>query len=272
MVASSYQAHRKRGPQSVSARRTGRARERLGLSTAVPRAPVSVDVRLSLRSRNMTTFAEESVVCGACGRVFTHHALASTNSFGSPDLDTRPPEMQRSTMHAWIQRCPSCGYCSRDASEFQDSLRAVLDSSEYRSQLADTRYPELASSFICSGMLADASERPDDAGWAYLHAAWVLDDARKDDLARLWRGKAADSFLAVVAEGHAFAAQPGASEAILIDCLRRAGRGGEALPLIERALSQNYEDIIHKILVLQRALIQRGDTAAHLVKEALETR
>jgi hypothetical protein len=220
----------------------------------------------------MTTFAEESVVCGACGRVFTHHALASTTSFGSPDLDTRPSEMQRSTMHAWIQRCPSCGYCSRDASKVDDKVRAVLDSSEYRSQLADTRYPELASSFVCSGMLADASAHPDRAGWAYLHAAWVLDDARSDELARLWRGKAADRFLAVVAAGHSFAKQPGVSEAILTDCLRRAGRGGDALPLIERALSQSYEDIIHKILALQRVLIQRGDTARHLIQEALETR
>jgi hypothetical protein len=147
-----------------------------------------------------------------------------------------------------------------------------LDSSGYRSQLADTRYPELASSFVCSGMLADASAHPDEAGWAYLHAAWVLDDAQKDDLARLWRGKAADRFLAVVAAGRAFAEQPGASEAILTDCLRRAGRGGEALPLIERALSQSYEDFIHKILALQRALIERGDTARHLIEEALEMR
>jgi hypothetical protein len=89
----------------------------------------------------MTTFASQSVACGNCGHVFNHPTLASTYTFGSPDLDTRPPELQRSTMHAWIQRCPSCGYCSRDVAEFDHRLRPVLESAEYRSQLADLRYP-----------------------------------------------------------------------------------------------------------------------------------
>jgi hypothetical protein len=80
----------------------------------------------------MTTYAEETVVCGACGHAFTHGALNSTNAFGSPDLDPRPPEMQRSTMHAWIHRCPSCGYCSEDASKFDDKLQPLLQSHEYR--------------------------------------------------------------------------------------------------------------------------------------------
>ena len=220
----------------------------------------------------MTTFAKESAVCGACGRVFTYHALSSTNFFGSPDLDTRPPEMHRSTMHAWVQRCPSCGYCSRDASNFNSKFRAVLDSSEYRSQLNDTRYPELASTFICTGMLAEASAQEDATGWAYLHAAWVLDDAEKDELARVWRDKAADRFLALLVSGQSFVQQSGASEAITIDCLRRAGRAVEALQLIERALSQSHEDIIRRILSLQRVLIGRGDTRRHLIEEALETK
>lgn len=220
----------------------------------------------------MTTFANTSVVCGACGHVFTHRALASTNAFGSPDLDTRPPEMKRSTMHAWIQRCPSCGYCSQDAAKFDDRFRPLMDGSAYRSQLADTRYPELASTFICAAMLLESIGQLDDAGWSYLHAVWELDDANKDDLARLWRGKAADVFLALLAEGHSFNQQPGASEAIVTDCLRRAGRGTEALRVVEQALNQNYEDIIRKILTLQKVLIQRGDTGRHLIKEALEAK
>ncbi len=218
----------------------------------------------------MTTLANQKVTCGACGHVFSHPVLSSTNAFGSPDLDTRPPEMQRSTMQTWIQRCPSCGYSARDTSQIDDRVRPVMDGTAYRSQLTDTKYPELASTFICSALLAEAVGRRGDAGWAYLHAAWILDDAGKDELARLWRGRAADTFLALLAGGQSFAEQPGASEAIVTDCLRRAGRGDEALPLIERSLSQSYEDIIHYILALQRELIQRGDTSQHLIKEALE--
>jgi hypothetical protein len=137
----------------------------------------------------MTTFAPQSVACGNCRHVFTHHTVASSYTFGSPDLDTRPPEMQRSTMHAWIQRCPSCGYCSHDASEFDARFREVVESAEYRSQLADTCCPEVASTFICARMLAEAAGRGADAGWAYLHAAWALDDANKDELAGAFGGR-----------------------------------------------------------------------------------
>ncbi len=218
----------------------------------------------------MTTFAKETVVCGACGHVFTHQALASTNAFGSPDLDTRPPEMQRSTMRAWIQRCPSCGFCARDASKFDARFRVAMDTSCYRSQLTDARFPELASTFLCSGMLAEAVGQREDSGWCYLRAAWILDDASKDELAKLWRSKAADAFLAFLTEGQTSVQQPGAYEAIVTDCLRRAGRGDEAVSVIERGLMQACEQVIHKVLALQRKLIQRGDTARHLLQEALE--
>jgi hypothetical protein len=220
----------------------------------------------------MTTFAEQSVACGNCGHVFTHHTLGSTYAFGSPDLDMRPPELQRSTMHAWIQRCPSCGYCSRDVAEFDHRLRPVVESAEYRSQLTDAVYPELTSTFICAGMLAEAAGREADAGWAYLHAAWTLDDANKDEFARICRARAADKFLDLLAEGQSFAEQPGASEAIVTDCLRRTGRGAEALEMVERGLSQSYDDVIQKILAFERALIQRGDMGGHLIKEAFEPR
>jgi hypothetical protein len=94
----------------------------------------------------------------------------------------------------------------------------------------------------------------------------------KEELAGVWRGKAADKFLAVLNNGQLFAEQVGASEAIVTDCLRRAGRGTEALPIIERGLSQSYEDVIQKILALERELIQRGDTGRHLIKEAFQVR
>jgi hypothetical protein len=100
----------------------------------------------------------------------------------------------------------------------------------------------------------------------------ALDDANKDEFARIWRGKAADKILAALGDEQLFAEQPGASEAIATECLRRAGRGAEALPIIERGLSQSYEDVIHKILALERELIQRGDTGRHLIREAFEPR
>ena len=220
----------------------------------------------------MTTFEQQSVVCGACGCVFTHKTWAMTSSCGSPALDTRPPEMDCMMLETCIQRCPSCGYCSSNATKFDEWLRAVMGGSAYRSQLADPHYPALASTFICAGLLAEASDQRHAAASANLRAAWVLDDEGKDKLARVCRSRAADTFLALLSAGHPFAAQPGVSEAIVTDCLRRAGRGAEALQVIERALGQSYDDIIRRILQFQRMLVQRGDTGSHLISEALETK
>lgn len=133
----------------------------------------------------MTTYANHTDTCGACGHVFASRGLMSTNSFGSADLDTRPPEMRRSTMDVWVIRCPSCGYCAKRISVFDDRLRPVLESLAYRSQLGDANFPELASTFICHEMLlASAGERYL-AAWAHLHAAWCLEDAGK----KSWRGR-----------------------------------------------------------------------------------
>lgn len=219
----------------------------------------------------MTTFAKTNSTCGACGHEFSHNVLTSTNTFGSSDLDTRPPEMKRSTMGVWVESCPSCGYCAGDVEEFDERYRAVMESDAYRSQLAHTAYPALASAFICFAMLSEAADRRDDAGWAYLHAAWDLDDAETDDLARMCRDKAAAHFLSLLDAGRPFVNQDGASEAIVTDCLRRAGKGPRALEIADRALSHGCEDFIRQVLAFQRALIQRGDTACHRMDEAVES-
>jgi hypothetical protein len=57
----------------------------------------------------MTTLYREKSRCAVCGIATEYTSIGSTNAFGSPDLDTRPPEMQRSTIFAWVQRCPECG-------------------------------------------------------------------------------------------------------------------------------------------------------------------
>lgn len=215
----------------------------------------------------MTSYSSRFVTCGACGHGFEYNQLAGTSTEGGPDLDLRPAEMHRSTMDCWIHRCPSCGYCARDLAKFDERFRAVMEMTAYRAILSDRQLPKLASTFLCAGMLDEAAGRPGDAGWSYLHAAWVLDDHDKDDLARHWRGWAADVFLAVVAKGETFA-DDGASELIVADCLRRAGRGAEALPVIDGALARDGDDTVRKALAFERKLIALGDVSRHTVWDA----
>ena len=79
----------------------------------------------------MTTWYHQDVKCHHCGRKSQHNVLGSTNAFGSPDLDLRPPEMQRLTMEGWLQLCPHCGYCAPDLSEEEGNLSAI-EAPEYQ--------------------------------------------------------------------------------------------------------------------------------------------
>ncbi len=53
----------------------------------------------------MITIRDEEQICAMCGAKSTHRGIMSTNAFGSPDLDLRPPEMERSTMGSILRGC-----------------------------------------------------------------------------------------------------------------------------------------------------------------------
>ena len=213
----------------------------------------------------MTSYCTRLFVCGACGNEFGLQALGGTNTQGASDLDGRPADMQRSTMDSWVQRCGRCGYCSRNVSVFDERMRALLESGAYRAQVKDAA---LLSTFACAGMLAAAARNYADAGYYYLCAAWDADDRSIELHARHFRQEAADAYLRVLAEGGMFRSERGESEAILVDCLRRARRDEEGLALIEKALADGCEGVIADLLKFQRELIARGDRAAHRVSEA----
>ena len=166
----------------------------------------------------MTTVTEEKVRCWLCESENQFTVVGSTNAIGSSDLDVRPPEMKRSTIFAWVQRCPECGYCATDLAAPRPEATDVVSAKEYERQLDDPTNPELANSFLCA--CRDYSA----ATWALLRAAWVCDDSGRPDQAVVCRQRAAE-MLPVAEEHEQIIAKPeGASTAILIDLLRRSGR------------------------------------------------
>ena len=70
-------------------------------------------------------------VCYVCGKMSEQMVLVSTNQFGYPDLDLRPPEMERSTMDWWIEECPHCGYVAPDLSEKTAITKEWLNNGQY---------------------------------------------------------------------------------------------------------------------------------------------
>lgn len=195
--------------------------------------------------------------------------ISSTISFGSPDLDTRPPEMKRSTIFAWVQRCPDCGYCASDVSVSRPGVDAVVNSPDYKDQLNNPTYPELANSFLCKAILDRASLSLSEETWDFVHAAWACDDSQNHEQASECRRRAAETFLIAEHCGEKVTDQEGATTAILVDLLRRSGQFDRAKYIIESRRNLITNDIVRKILNFQYALIQRNDTYSHTVEEAL---
>jgi len=219
----------------------------------------------------MTTICTTKMNCPVCGARSEHRGIMSTNEIGPSDLDTRPPEMKRSTMFAWIRRCPKCGYCTSNSRAARSKAREIVSGKEYQDQLKDPAYPALAISFLCRAILERESGGYRAATWAFMCAAWVCDDAGLSEQAVACRRKAADMLKAAEARGeqHAAGAQGGADAAILVDLLRRSGRPDEARQVIAERRSGISEDIVQRVLDFQSVLLDRNDAAGHTVAEAL---
>jgi hypothetical protein len=199
-------------------------------------------------------------------------SIGSTNTMGSPDLDTRPAEMQRSTMGYWVQQCPHCNYCSENISKASKKAKAYVESSEYkenRDLLLDTDHPELAVSFICKSMIDNACKKTASSAWALIHAAWACDDDESTEQAKYCRIMAADAIILANEKGKRIMDQEGADTAILVDLVRRSGQIKKAKQVIAERKSKITEEIVIQILNYQSLLLDKDDVFCHTIDEAL---
>lgn len=218
----------------------------------------------------MTTLYEEKIKCCVCGTKNKFTGIGSTNAFGSADLDTRPPEMKRSTIFAWIQRCSGCGYCASNISLPHEGAKSIVGRIEYKEQLEDSSYSDLAKSFLCKAMIDRESKDYSGATWALIHASWVCDDSDHASQAKLCRKKAVDMFAIAEEQGQQVLKQEGANTAILVDLLRRSGQFEQARQVIEKQRGRISDDIIASVLEFQTVLIDKKDLTCHTIYEAHE--
>lgn len=80
----------------------------------------------------MTTTFPQTIKCAICGASNEVFVLGSTNSFGSPDLDLRPPGMARNNLPIEIQTCSNCGFSAHDISD--DFFEEIEDEQEKTSK------------------------------------------------------------------------------------------------------------------------------------------
>ncbi|WP_292518823.1 hypothetical protein [Methanoculleus sp.] len=216
----------------------------------------------------MTHLRYLNTTCAVCGESCRFTIPEAASSVGSRDLDTRPAEPLRSTIYAWVKRCPSCGYCAPDPGKARRGAADVVKLPRYRWQLDSRKFPRIANTFLCWSIIQEELGIPAQAAWASLHAAWICDDEGDDVPARICRTRAADLLRRAWEQGERLTSQPGGDEALLVDLLRRAGRLREARAVVVEGLEQNPQSLIADIMRLQDRLIAARDRGVHTVAEA----
>ena len=231
----------------------------------------------------MSTFRQVSKYCSVCGsRVETFEY--STNQFGSPDLDLRPPPMERDTMPLWIQKCPSCGYTARDISVYKNEdvphglfrfLKKPKDNKETdRAYLASEEYIHCEGLPITSPqckrfyqyyLLGKKHRIIHEQIAGLLYAIWTCDDEGETELAKSLRRKAVQILDTVSSDNDM---EQERNLLLRADLLRRSGQF--------QKLSDEYRDVSFKVEINRKILrfellcAQKRDSDCYTVKQALD--
>ena len=218
----------------------------------------------------MTTIFSDVVTCVVCGREVEVTMIGSTNQFGSPDLDFRPPEMMRSTMGCWLHECPGCGYCAECLDEADAKTVAIVKGDafqSFRSGAADFAQP--AKKFHFAAFIASEAGNLIEAFHHTLHEAWSHDDEGDSVRANAARLNAVDLLNHAQREGKHLFEEDGAADAVAAELLRRAGEFERAASICKIALSGHCNEVVQRLLAIQFDLCKMEDTAGHTIDEVL---
>ncbi len=215
----------------------------------------------------MTLPYYDDVICAVCGTKNSISGLMSTNAMGPSDLDTRPPEMERSTMEYWVQCCGKCGYCADDLSDGKKNSSWLIDTPEYHLTLNEENYPALANHFRCLSLINETDGEYAKAAWASLHGAWVCDDADLLEQSYTCRINAIKLFKEAEDNQDEFSNQEGIVGIVLIDMLRRVGKFEEASREITKRQRQIDDPALLRILIYQAILVGKHDRLCYVIPE-----
>ena len=212
----------------------------------------------------MSTFRREKTVCAVCGKEHEFMKIMSTNSMGYMDLDTRPPEMQRSTICYQIQLCDRCYYANTSIDYLVPGFtKDVLESEGYLAVARDVAIPSTAKAFLLAAILYENARDYRSAGSLYLKAAWIFDDCRDAERARSARLESYKMLL----RSHRKDVD---TSVMSVDILRRAGEFSTAKEIAEKLLETKINDFLADILKFQIKLAEAEDSKCHTVGEVVE--
>jgi len=209
----------------------------------------------------VTSFRDlAGVRCAVCGGESEQLQMMSTNRFGSPDLDTRPPGMMRDTLKYWVKECLHCRYAAPEIDDpVPDGVAALVRSEAYQS--IDCKFQRH------SWLLAELGHYSD-AGWVSLHAAWMADDLSDIVAAGCCRGRAVELWKKGKQHGQNFMDSIEQEFTLVVDVLRRRGDFAEARETCLEALGDDkLTPLIEDVLRFQLTLISRNDDSCHRMSE-----
>ena len=179
---------------------------------------------------------------------------------GMPDLDFRPPPMERDNLPYYVQACPHCGYCAHDISSANKKKGELVHSSEYQAILNNPIIPELANRYLAMAYLSEKEQDLIGAFYSYQSASWVCDDMQNGPGVISCRKQASRSLKKIIDTGKRVCDEPGCDELLYADILRRCAVFDEAKCVVETGLTQKVEEPIRLALLFEQDLIHRWDT------------
>ena len=209
----------------------------------------------------MTTMYQDTVKCYVCGKESKQTVLGSTNSFGSSDLDLRPPEMMRGTMEYWAHECPYCGYITKNIDLGTVVTEAWLarvefinaNNIEFESELAKRCYKEY--------LINLEDENKYKAFAVILYAAWACDDAQDIGNAVLCRTLALDLIDELIEKED----DPSTLMLQKIDLLRRSNQFDKALGEFSGIFMD--KDLLQDILDFQLEKVKNHDNGCYTIED-----
>ena len=211
----------------------------------------------------MSNLMPSKKICAVCGKEHIFTVVVSTSSFGSMDLDTRPPKMKRDTLKYEIQICDQCLYSNSDIETLFPNFDAeMLKTPEYIEVANNPEIDTTAKAFFLAGLLQAYHENYREAGIYFLNAAWIFDDLNDHDLAVLAR-RQSHEFLSMFVEE-----TEDINLAVLtVDLQRRVGNFNDAIETAEQLIEYGVDEFLEKILKLEIELSANGDASCHNVGE-----
>jgi len=209
--------------------------------------------------------------CAVCGWGSLQGGLGSTNAFGSPDLDLRPPPLERCNIGYWVQECPHCGYCASTISEKIPGAGRMVRSAKYKAVLdrRGKRDKQLIRLFLCASMLYGNAGDLAAAARMSLYAAWAADDAKEAKrAAQRARKRVLELVDRLHARGGLLNEDPTWDTMQMLDVARRARDVGRTEQLVAELAKAGTD--FSTLATFQQKRFEARDTAAYTIDEALE--